>query len=294
MNCSICNLDGCKSEHWEYKPILLEEKDRHFDNNREIILQIPIDGAVSEFPFFTPICKVNPNFIVEYKPKNFNSSNIASIYKNIAKLVPVEEYERKTWQYPKRMEQTHTSVNIADQLGISTNDFIPYIKLDDEEIEAGHRFTAQFDKPCIVIAPMTGAYSKGCLAARGRALNLKYWEEILPILAKKYTILYFTVKENYIPISHTTPVFEPNLRFKMAVMHSARKFIGNEGGFTHLAIAAGAMCFIMVPTFGYMNFDNGNGFLFNCTAFRDNMWINETKRVKYLLHENYKQVLNYF
>lgn len=292
--CIICGESDCQSNHYEFKQILLDEKDRHYENTREIVLQIPTDGAVSEFPCFTPICKVNPNFIVEYKKNNFNSTNVASIFKNIAKLVPVDEFELKCWQYPKRFNQAHVNINIADQLGIQTNDFIPYVKLDDNEIEYGLKFINQFEKPCIIITPMTGAYSKGCASAIGRALKPEYWEKIIEVLSKKYTILYFTLKDNYVPIKNTTPIFEPNLRIKMSIIYAARKFIGNEGGFTQLAIAVGALCFIFVPTFGYIAFDDNNGYLFNCTAYRDNMWVNETKRVKYLLHQDYKQILNYF
>ena len=143
--------------------------------------------------------------------------------------------------------------------GVSSDDYIPYIKLNDEELDWGLKFCAQFDKPAIALCPFSGGYHKNCPNALGKMAPIEVWNILLKELSKKYTILCFGIKNNNYPIDNTVQCLDFSIRRQCAIMRACGKFLGIESGLTHAAIASGAFCHVLVPSFGYSNgllFDN--------------------------------------
>ena len=173
--------------------------------------------------------------------------------------------------------------------GVSSDDYIPYIKLNDEELDWGLKFCAQFDKPAIALCPFSGGYHKNCPNALGKMAPIEVWNILLKELSKKYTILCFGIKNNNYPIDNTVQCLDFPIRRQCAIMRACGKFLGIESGLTHAAIASGAFCHVLAPSFGY-----SNGLLFDNYAYKPEMWKYENCRVKYYLIKDFMDALNYF
>ena len=267
----------------------IPEPERKIDNNRRIC--IPFDGSsLAETFYYTTLCKVNPNIIINPVKTNPNAYNIASVFKNIATIEEIDEYKWNdfTW-YAPRLQLAHTVFNILDMAGVESQDYIPYIKLDEEEINWGLKFCSQFDKPPIVFCPIAGGYHKNCANALGRMLGKEKWDMILKELSKKYTILYFARKNNSYKIDNAVECTDFPIRNQCSIMRACGKFLGIESGLTHAAIASGAFCHVAIPSLGYHQ-----GILYSNFAYVPEMWKFEQSRVKYYLFDNYLDILNYF
>jgi hypothetical protein len=273
----------------------MREEDRHFDNTRVIHFPFNTGVGLAEMPMLTPICKVNPNVIVEVNIKDKTSVNVASIFKNIAKIVPTENFiDRECEGYPKRYPLAHCVIHFFDIYGIDSDDYIPYIVLDNPELDWAFKTLKTFDKPSIVLSPVAGSYHRKDKNALMRMLDFKSWEEILEILSKKYNIIYIALSNNFYPIKYTTPMLDLSIRQQAALMSVCGKFLGIESGMAHIGIASGAFCHILIPSFGYAASDERNGLLFDCYAYKDDMWKYQSKRVTYDLLKDYRNLLNYF
>jgi hypothetical protein len=267
----------------------IPEPERKIDNNRRIC--IPFDGSsLAETFYYTTLCKVNPNIVINPVKTNPNAYNIASVFKNIATIEEIDEYKWNdfTW-YAPRLQLAHTVFNVLDMAGVQSQDYIPYIKLDEEEINWGLKFCSQFDKPPIVFCPIAGGYHKNCPNALGRMLNKEKWDIILKELSKKYTILYFARKNNSYKIDNAVKCTDFLIRNQCSIMRACGKFLGIESGLTHAAIASGAFCHVVIPSFGYHE-----GILYSNFAYIPEMWKFEQSRVKYYLFDNYLDILSYF
>lgn len=267
----------------------IPESERKIDNNREI--HIPFDGnGLGETFFYTVLCKKNPNIVIDIVKKNPNAYNIASVFNNIAKFNEIETYIEKDFNfYKSRLQGSHAVLNILDCCGMETDDYIPYIKLEQEEIDFGLKFCSNFEKPCIVFCPISGGYSNipKCSLALGKMLPPEKWKEIIQKLSKKYTILYCAMSKNQYKIENTIECFDFPMRIQCSIMRACGKFLGIESGLTHAAVASGAFCHVLVPSFGY-----SNGLLFDNFSYKAEMWKYETCRVKYYHFQNHLEVLN--
>lgn len=265
----------------------IPESERKIDNNREI--HIPFDGnGLAETFYFTVLCKVNPNIVIDVVKGNKNAHNVGSVFKNIARFEEIESYIEKDFNwYAPRLKNSHSIFNILDMAGMETDNYIPYIKLDEEEINWGLQFCSQFEKPPIVLCPISGGFYNNCPLALGKMLSFETWDKICEELSRKYTILYFALSHNFHPIKHTFRCLDFSLRNQCSIMRACGKFIGIESGLTHAAVASGAFCHILVPSFGY-----SNGLLFDNYAYKPEMWKYETYRIKYYQFQDYLEVLN--
>jgi hypothetical protein len=267
----------------------IPQSEKKIDNNRRIC--IPLDGlGLAETFYYTTLCKINPNIVINPVKTNPNAYNIASVFNEIATIEEIDEYKWNdyTW-YESRFPRDHSVFNILDMAGVSSDDYIPYIKLNDEELDWGLKFCAQFDKPAIALCPFSGGYHKNCPNALGKMAPIEVWNILLKELSKKYTILCFGIKNNNYPIDNTVQCLDFPIRRQCAIMRACGKFLGIESGLTHAAIASGAFCHVLVPSFGY-----SNGLLFDNYAYKPEMWKYENRRVKYYLIKDFMDALNYF
>lgn len=276
---------------------MLNLKDKVINNSRHI--RIPLHGgpSISEFPCLTVICKKNPNITVEVEKENQRAMEVASIFKGMAKIIEVER-ESKDWDdtvdcYPKTNPFAHMSEIFLDMSAMESDDLIPYILLTDEELQRAFEFTSKLEKPPLFINAFTGGYKNKCPLAAIKMLDFEKWEEILYVLKNKYTILSTGFKENHYNLKYTTPVYDLKIREIAALMRACGKCIMVESGMFHLGVASGAFCFGIIPGYGYIAADANNGTLSSNYIYEDTFWKHETKRVKYILKHNYKDILKY-
>lgn len=274
---------------------MLTLQQKHIDNLRPIRIPIYGNPGISEFPCITPICKINPNITIEVARNNIRAHNIASIFRGMANIIETDNPNPDTDIdcYPKEKPFAHMCEIFMDIFGIQSDDLIPYVLLTDKEIDDAFRFIKNYNKPCIVFNPICGGSFSNDSLSKIKMLDFDKWEEIFKIISDRYTILHVGLSHKFAPINYTIPTLDLNIRELSALMFVCGKFIGVESGMTHLAVASGAFCHVVIPSFGYIAADANNGSLFSNYGYIDSMWKYQPKRIRYYLKKDYKNIENY-
>jgi hypothetical protein len=264
----------------------LPESHRAIDNNRKLIFQMPWNN-VSENCLISIFCRINKNITIECKKSQPNSRQIGNLFKGMAEIVDVEEYKKIYKYYPKRLNYAFISVCGCDMLGLETDNHIPYILLEDDEINWALDFIKQYEKPVILINGTSSGYKTGNLR---NILPINSWAELTERLSNNYTLLSLGLSKNYYPIPNTIPLLDLALRQECALARACGKTIGSDNSKCHLFLAAGAFCFTFVPSlFGCVD-----GWLSSAFLRTDDMWKYECKREIYIEFWNYRDIFKYF
>jgi len=277
---------------------MLKIEDKKIDNNRPI--RIPIFGkhiGISEHPCLSPVLRYAKNAVIEVQKGNQRALDVASIFKYICPIVEIDKPEYQ-WDsnidcYPKKSSFTHMVCNFFDIFGIEGDNLAPFIKLTEEELNIAFDLIKGYKKPCIVFSPICGGFENNDKLALAKMLPENLWIELLEELSKKYTILYTGKGLNYKPLNFTVPIFNLKIRELAALICVCGKLLGSESGLMHLGLSTGAFCHVIIPTKGYLAIDANNGTFFQNYEYKDSMFKYQTKKIRYYLFNEYKDVLNY-
>ena len=67
----------------------IPQSEKKIDNNRRIC--IPLDGlGLAETFYYTTLCKINPNIVINPVKTNPNAYNIASVFNEIATIEEID------------------------------------------------------------------------------------------------------------------------------------------------------------------------------------------------------------
>jgi hypothetical protein len=261
------------------------------DNN--IICPMPVGIGIGELPFLSVLCRYKKVIVQCFN--NTESIRRASILKYVANDIQiVDKYsEINTIEsFHGKYNNEHFCKDLLSRVQDLSGEenLIPYVKLSKSEIDYGLKFCSKFDKPVIIFNPIPGGYHLTCPTALYKMLDFKKWEEILFELSKKYTIIHVSRFENSIDFPYTikNEDLSLNMRKLIAVLRISGKYVGIESGMLHLAIAAGAFCFSIIPhNDGYHNGINWQNWIYT-----EDMWKFEPCRIKYYIFDEYKNILN--
>jgi hypothetical protein len=238
----------------------------------------------------TPLFKNNDNFILELND-SVRGREIADIFKGMTEIEFVEQVMPEYYYFEKfGVNQSspfiHGCKRYLEIFGIKTNDYIPYIKLTDEDKEFAKNFLKDFKSP-ITISPIAGGYeNNNDFFALEKMLSIDDWNFITEKLSPNHDILFFSksgLKSNNFNIKNTIKIFDMDIRKMCSIFNYCKLHIGIENGLLHAALASGSKTISFVEGFGW-----NTGWLFANYGYTKDMWINETCRSFYLLKSDFK------
>lgn len=186
----------------------------------------------------------------------------------------------------KQKNGRHQILNFLEMFGIEHDNYIPWIDLQIEDLTRAKKLLANYKNP-ITIAPVSGGFSVGCSNALSRMISTEEWQKIVDYLNNSgFDVIYITAPNNTIPLKDVNILTDFNYRELAAIMKICGIHIGVENGLFHAAVASGAKCLGIVPSFGW----NGHLF-FDSFAYTENMWIHEPNRVKYYLFDEINKLI---
>lgn len=214
---------------------------------------------------------------------------VSAIYKNICDVEfvdePVERIDRIIkGEYP-------TAQKILDFFGITDVNCIPFIRLDEDEIQWAKNILNQYNNPIAILADNAGTGRNDNPSALYREVPKESLTFIVKELKDRgYTPIQFGLSSGYNPIDGTVKMLDLTIRQLAACYKVTNKHIGGDtGGGCHLALASGATCYVLIP-----DHNTSKGYNYDELLFHDNLWKDEPVRVKYINFKNYKETLQYF
>lgn len=179
----------------------------------------------------------------------------------------------------KERSDCHQVKNFLRMFGIEHDNYIPWIKFISKDIVEAKKALSVFKNP-ITISPVSGGYKIGCSNALSRMISMEHWQKTINTLVNEhgFDVICITSPDSIPSLNNVTMLTDFNYRQLAAIIHCCGIHIGIENGIFHAAVASGAKCFGIVPSFGW----NGHLF-FHSFAYTDDMWIHEQVRAKYYL-----------
>lgn len=247
--------------------------------------------GIAETFFLTPLFRYNHNSEMQFL-NNEHGKKCASIFKGMCKISlfdnpkdihhQIEPYGDNS----KHRHDQHQIKNFLDIFGFTHDNYIPWIDLSISDITRAKEQLSKYRNP-ITISPFAGGFSNNCPSALSRMIDIQEWQKIVDYLTfKGFDVICLTAAHNNIQLDNVSTLFDFNFRQLAALIKICGVHIGIENGLFHAAIASGAKCFSIVPSFGF------NGYINFCSyGYIDSMWIHEPNRVKYYLFNEVDKLL---
>lgn len=215
--------------------------------------------GVADAFLMTPVFR-QTNAIVEVPRDCFCALDIASVLGSVAKIQLVQNpisqidslnrYGIGAHNVNQGFNGLHAAKNYLRLYGLSTTDCLPHAGTPKHELEWALQFLKSYRNP-ITFTPMPGGFKNPLdRTARGKFLPPEHWDRILAEMQRDHDILYFTSRDNYVPMPRCIPLVGFPVAKIAAVMQLTRKHLGVENGLLHLAIAMGSTVHAYVPSSG--------------------------------------------
>ena len=144
----------------------------------------------------------------------------------------------------------HAAKGHLRRYGLPETDCIPRASAPNHDLEWATIFLKAYHNP-VTFAPMPGGFKNPMdRTARGKFLPPENWNRILAENGKNHDILYFTSRDNYVPMPHCHPIIGLSPSKMAAIMQLTRKHVGVENGLLHMAIAMGCTVHAYIPSIG--------------------------------------------
>lgn len=188
----------------------------------------------------------------------------------------------------KERSDCHQVKNFLKIFGFEHDNYIPWIDLTPKDIINAKRALSIFKNP-ITISPVSGGHKNNCPNALSRMIPMEHWQQMIYQLKDLYgfDVICIASPDDIPPLEGVTMFTEFNYRQLTSIIKCCGIHIGIENGVFHAAVASGAKCFGIVPSFGW----NGHLF-FHSFAYTDDMWIHEPVRAKYYLFNQLNELIN--
>jgi hypothetical protein len=251
-------------------------------------------GNLSDNLFLTPLMKKFQDIEVEVADEEVNISR-AQVFNNLAnvQIKKVTEIIKTT---PITRGKTHISQAILDYYGIEDINYLPFVKVTQEEIEWAKKFLEKYSNPLAIVPTNSCSWDRTNHFAQVRTFNFEMCKFFISHFGKKYTLLQFGVDSNYYK-TMTTSFFDLpnvvhiknlNIRQLAACYYVIGKIISCDTGDPYLMVAVGGKVLEMVPMdipHIYKHWE------YNYVD--ESLWKGEKIRAKYFDMKDYKKTLEY-
>jgi hypothetical protein len=251
-------------------------------------------GNLSDNLFLTPLVKKNPNLEIEMGNEEVHLIR-ARVFENLIKVTHKDQSELIP-PIPFQMGKTHISQAILDYFGIDDINYIPLIKLTEDEINWAKDFLKPYENPLALMPTNSCSWDKNNYLAQVKTFTPEMCDFFIQNFGKKYTILQFgvesgyykTMKAEFSPINGVIHLKNLNVRQLAACYHVIGKIISCDTGDPYLMIAVGGKVLEVVP----MNVESIYRH-WEYTYSNESLWKGEKIRAKYFDLKDYKKTLDY-
>lgn len=199
--------------------------------------------------------------VIEVPRDCFCALDIASILGSIAQIELVKEPISQTESLNRYgigahnmnngFNGLHAAENYLRLYGLNTKDALPAASAPKRELEWAFQFLRAYRNP-ITFTPMPGGFKNPQdRSARGKFLPPDHWDGILSGIKKDHDILYFTSRDNYVPMPHCIPLIGFPVAKIAAIMQLTQRHLGVENGLLHMAMAMGSTVHAYIPSTGF-------------------------------------------
>ena len=232
--------------------------------NNLVIGTNPDSAGLGDILVMTPLCKRFPNTIVELTPKTVKQ--FGCLFDGIANVV-----EKENPTLTKNVGNDHFAKRKLRGVGASTEDYLPYIKITQEEKDWAINEIKEYENP-IIFVPNTSKRWKNI-----REFNPSKWNEILEEIIKTRTVLQFGLSDNFTNFNNVVQFKDIQIRKTAAIYSIVKEYVGVNTGDMHLMVAVGGNVHVLTPQ--------------SNTQFKRQWWEYDEPIGKYVLFENYKNIL---
>lgn len=250
------------------------------DNNKIVIGTFA--GGIGDYLSFTAIFKVLKNC----EMRLFDHPKAKANSRLFDGLCDVSFTDDKNLLICPESDHPNQAQKKIEGLGIShLTNCIPQIQLTEQEKRWADQCITPYGDCVAFVADTAGGYNKNDSQARYRMYD--DWEPILTEYQKRYTVLQFGLSNKMTKFNHVDYVIEDlNVRELAASYWKIGRYLGVNTGDYHLALSVGAKANVLVPSPSYF-------YMFEQWEYQDILWKNEKVRVKYVLFEDAKGIIDY-
>lgn len=221
-------------------------------------------GGMGDLLCLTPICR-HAYPIVEIKSQY---KNFSCIFNNIADVKIVENPV-----HVQHDDNEHYCISNLRACGFSCDEWMPFIKLSDCEIEIALKELDGIDNP-IVFCPNTSIKWKQI-----REFDHCKFQKIIDSVSEKYSVLQFGMPNNFSDFKNITKKFcGIGVREEASIFSVVKKYIGVNTGDMHLMVACGGKVNVLTPH--------------SSNVFKRNKWEYPFPYGTYTLFDEYGDFLN--
>jgi hypothetical protein len=215
-------------------------------------------SGMGDILLLTSICKHIKNVTVELYP---HAEKYKIFFDNICEKVVISDNAFVTKDSPPG----HFSQQKLRSLGFENVCYLPYIYPKSEYLEKGLSLIKNYKNPIAFVA--------NCAKhSQNREPSKEYLQKIINEYSKKYTVLQFGLSNNFTEFNNTIPIKDVSLYDLICYYIAIKNFIGVDTGDSHLMIALGGKCDILIPSdqsirnqewWDYKGYTNINYYSFN-------------------------------
>lgn len=250
-------------------------------------------GSLGDCLYLTPALSQLDNPIVQMHDSP-QCRRVSTIYKNLATVEFVEMPDIAIYNYNLDRSK-HSAQRVLDYLKITETNCIPRVVIDKDEYDWASDFLSKYKNPVIVVNDNGGSSTPGNICAQYRRPPSIVMERYTQALIEMgYTPLQFGIKDlkdrdnAFTPLDQAIPIRGLDIRQTAACYSVIKRYVGGDTGDYHLVLACAGKCVTLIPD------DNPNlGYLYSDLLYADDLWKNESIRVKYINYNNYYDGLQY-
>ena len=190
-------------------------------------------SGMGDVLLLTSICKHIPNLTVELFPK---AEKFKLFFDNICNNVNITENAFITTDIPPG----HFSQQKQRYFGLEDVCYLPFIFPKEEYKIKGYELISKYINPIVFV----GNCAKNSIY---REPPKNYFQPILDKLSESYTILQFGLSDNFTEYKKTQPIVDCSIYDLICYYSVIQKFIGVDTGDSHLMLAVGGSCNLMIP-----------------------------------------------
>lgn len=191
-------------------------------------------SGMGDVLLLTSLCKHLKNVKVELYP---NAAKYKIFFDNICDSVEISENATVTPDIPPG----HFSQQKLRYFGLSNVCYLPYLHPKPEYFDIGKNLIKNYHNPI--------AFVSNCnINQKARDIPKEYAQTIVDELSKKHTVLQFGLSNNLTKLNNTIPILDLSIYDLICYYSAIKNFVGADTGDSHLMIALGGKCSLIVPS----------------------------------------------